>query len=269
MFIAVLLAAGIGCVLYPLISNIVSARHQSHAVETYIESVEELDEEDYTELFERAYAYNEWLFESGRLLALTEEELEEYMTQLSVESTDVMAYIRIEKIDVYLPIYHTTDDAVLQVGVGHLEGTSLPVGGESTHCVLAAHTGLPTSTLFSDLDELEIGDTFQIFILGQTLTYEVDRILTVDPYDIEDVAIVEGEDYVTLLTCTPYGVNSHRLLVRGHRTENPAAEETQEDEQDSLLLLVIAILLILLLLMLSLEAGYECRKRRRLLMRNS
>ena len=211
-----------------------NSRHQSKIIDSYVESASNLDDEDYEAILQSAYEYNEWLFESNHSLSLSDDELEDYLSQLVVEDTDIMAYIVIDKINVSLPIYHTTEDAVLQVGIGHLEGSSLPVGGESTHCVLTGHTGLASAMLFTNLDELEIGDTFKIYVLNELLTYEVDQILIVEPTDISALDIVEGEDYCTLITCTPYGINSKRLLVRGHRIENAEEEEEVVDENISL-----------------------------------
>ena len=230
VIIAAVLVIGICMLLYPTVSNWWNSRHQSKVINSYVESTSDLDDEEYDAILESAYEYNEWLFESNHSLSLSDDELEDYLSQLVVEDTDIMAYIVIDKIDVSLPIYHTTEDGVLQAGIGHLEGSSLPVGGESTHCVLTGHTGLASAKLFTDLDELEIGDTFKIYVLDELLTYEVDQILVVDPSDVSELGIVEGEDYCTLITCTPYGINNKRLLVRGHRIENAEEEEEAVDD---------------------------------------
>ena len=179
-----------------------------------------LDDEVYEALWAEAEAYNETLPDKADRFNMSEEELEEYQTYLSVSGTNVIGYIEIDKIGCYLPIYHGTDESVLQVGVGHLEGSSLPVGGPGTHCVISGHRGLPSAKLFTDLDQMEVGDTFVLYVLDETLTYEVDQIRIVEPTEMSELAIVEGEDYCTLVTCTPYGINTHRLLVRGHRIEN-------------------------------------------------
>lgn len=218
--------------LYPTISNWWNTRGHKGEIALYSDTTSELSDEEYEAILESAHEYNEWLFESGHELSLSDDELEDYLAQLSVEGTDVMAYIVIDAIGVSLPIYHTTEDAVLQVGIGHLEGSSLPVGGESTHCVLTGHTGLASADLFTDLDELEIGDTFKIYVLDELLTYEVDQILVVSPGDTSELEIVEGEDYCTLVTCTPYGINNKRLLVRGHRIENAEEDEALLSAED-------------------------------------
>ena len=214
---------GLSLLLYPTVSDYWNSLHQSRAITGYAEQVAGLDDELYDQLLEEARDYNETLVDKADRFNLSEEELEEYEQLLTVEGTQVIGYIEIDKIDCTLPIYHGTSDAVLQVGVGHLEGSSLPVGGESTHSVISGHRGLSSARLFTDLDQLEEGDTFVITVLDETLTYEVDQIRIVEPTDFSELAIEEGEDYCTLMTCTPYGINTHRLLVRGHRTENASA----------------------------------------------
>ncbi|MCD8078083.1 MAG: class C sortase [Lachnospiraceae bacterium] len=212
---------GVGIFCYPSVSNWWNERVQSRAVAVYDSAVADMSEEDYTAYWEAAEAYNEALAEIGSADAITDTDLvdEDYWDLLDVTGTGVMGYITIDKIDVELPIYHGTEANVLAAGAGHLEGSSLPVGGESTHAVISAHRGLPSALLFTNLDKLEVGDTFTITVLDQVLTYEVDQITIVLPEEIEDLYIEEGKDYCTLMTCTPYGVNSHRLLVRGKRTD--------------------------------------------------
>ncbi len=213
---------GLVILLYPTVSNWWNERVTSRAISTYDEAVAALSEADYTAYFEAAEAYNENLASIGSASTISSPELvdEDYWETLDITGTGIMGYITIDKINVQLPIYHGTDAGVLQIAAGHLEGTSLPVGGESTHCVISAHRGLPSALLFTDLDQMEVGDTFTITVLDQLLTYEVDQISIVEPDELEDLYIEEGKDYCTLMTCTPYGVNSHRLLVRGVRTEN-------------------------------------------------
>ncbi|MCD8023442.1 MAG: class C sortase [Lachnospiraceae bacterium] len=213
---------GLVILLYPTVSNWWNERVASRAISTYDEAVAALSEADYTAYFEAAEAYNENLASIGSASTIPSPELvdEDYWETLDITGTGIMGYITIDKINVQLPIYHGTDAGVLQIAAGHLEGTSLPVGGESTHCVISAHRGLPSALLFTDLDQMEVGDTFTITVLDQLLTYEVDQISIVEPDELEDLYIEEGKDYCTLMTCTPYGVNSHRLLVRGVRTEN-------------------------------------------------
>ncbi|MCD7866592.1 MAG: class C sortase [Clostridiales bacterium] len=214
--------AGVSLLLYPTLSDRWNSRTQSRAVTTYDAAVAEMDEADYTAYFEAAEAFNEKLAELGSLNALTNTSLldDEYWDLLDITGTGMMGYVTIDRINLQLPIYHGTDSGVLQIGVGHLEGSSLPVGGESTHSVISAHRGLPSARLFTDIDQLEVGDTFTITTLDQVFTYRVDLISIVLPTEIEYLYIEDGEDYCTLMTCTPYGVNTHRLLVRGVRTTN-------------------------------------------------
>lgn len=214
---------GLSLLLYPTVSDYWNSLHQSSAIARYAEQVAGLDNGNYEELWAKAQTYNKTLLDKSSRFTMTEDELAEYETLLSVSETSVIGYIEIAKIGCKLPIYHGTDENVLQVGVGHLEGSSLPVGGESTHCVISGHRGLPSAKLFTDLDQMELGDTFVLYVLDETLTYEVDQIRIVEPQDVSELDIVEGEDYCTLVTCTPYGVNSHRLLVRGHRAANAAS----------------------------------------------
>ena len=210
---------GLSLLLYPTVSNWWNSFHQSRAVSTYTEIVATVNNEDYDELWDKAIEHNQTLAIKGNNWRLTEEEQHEYERLLKLEHTDVMGYIEIPKIKCMLPIYHGTDEAVLQAGVGHIEGTSLPTGGLNTHCVISGHRGLPSAKLFSNLDQLKEGDSFKLKVLDEVLNYEVDQIRIVLPDEIQDLKIVEGEDYCTLVTCTPYGVNSHRLLVRGKRVE--------------------------------------------------
>ncbi|MCD7863029.1 MAG: class C sortase [Lachnospiraceae bacterium] len=216
---------GLSLLLYPSVSNWWNSKVQTRAVATYEAAVADLSEADFESYYEAAAAYNEALYALGSATALIYPEvLDGYEETLDITGTGIMGYVTIEKIDVLLPIYHGTDSSVLAVGAGHLEGSSLPVGGESTHSVLSAHRGLPSATLFTHLDRLEVGDRFTITILDEVLTYEVDQISIVLPDELEHLYIEEGEDYCTLMTCTPYGINTHRLLVRGTRVET---EETQ------------------------------------------
>ncbi len=214
------LVIGLCLLLYPTVSDYWNSFHQSRAIATYVESVAQIDNSHYTQLLEDAQAYNAGLsqLEKANWL-LSEEELAYYGSVLDVSGTGVMCSLEIPKIKVSLPIYHGVDEGVLQIAVGHIPGSSLPVGGESTHCVLSGHRGLPSARLFTDLDKLVVGDTFLINVLDEVLTYEVDQILIVEPYDLSSLEIFPGEDLVTLVTCTPYGINTHRLLVRGHRVE--------------------------------------------------
>ena len=209
---------GICVLLYPAFSNYWNSKTQSRVIVNYESVLEHLEPEDYTAIFQAAYDYNEALREVEFPLR-DYKQVPGYYDALKIEGTTIIGYVVIEKIGVELPVYHGTSEQVLNRGVGHLEGTSLPVGGESTHCVMSAHRGLPSAKLFTDLDRLEMGDTFQISILDQVLTYQVDQVKVVTPKEVDDLQIVEGKDYCTLLTCTPYGINTHRLLVRGIRIE--------------------------------------------------
>ena len=226
---AILIAAffiGALLLLYPTISDFWNSFHQSRAIASYAEQVADLDENAYDRLWEDARIYNKTLGDRMNRFVMGEEQKKAYAALLNIADNGVMGYIEIPKVRCNLPIYHGTDEAVLQVAIGHVPGSSLPVGGESTHCVLSGHRGLPSAKLFTNLDELETGDVFMLRVLDETLTYEVDQIRTVLPNELVDLAIVEGEDYCTLVTFTPYGINSHRLLVRGHRVENHAGAST-------------------------------------------
>ena len=225
--IALILAllAGVSLLLYPTVSNYWNTRHASRAVADYAQNVQALDRGTYDELLAAAEAYNRSLLTRENAFFLSEAQQTQYDSLLDISGTGIMGYIEIPSINVSLPIYHGTSDSVLQIAVGHLDWTSLPVGGESTHCVLSGHRGLPSAKLFTNLDQIVEGDTFVIRVLDEVLTYEVDRILIVEPDDVTALLIEPGRDLCTLVTCTPYGVNSHRLLVRGHRVETTQAEE--------------------------------------------
>ena len=220
IILVLILLTGLGIMLYPTISDYWNSFHQTRAIAQYDEVVAQLDDTDYESLFAAAEAYNEHLRQLSLPYAQYDQLEDEYYSVLDVAGNGIIGYVDIPKIDVELPIYHGTSEQVLNMAVGHLEGSSLPIGGESRHAVLSAHRGLPSAKLFTDLDKMEVGDTFTITVLNQVLTYEVDQILIVEPAQLESLNIVDGEDYCTLLTCTPYGINTHRLLVRGHRIEN-------------------------------------------------
>ena len=209
---------GLSVLLYPSISNFWNAKTQSEAIVDYESMLAQFKPEDYTALFEEADAYNQQLFKLKEPL-LNYYQLSQYNNILNVGGTGMMGYITVPKISQELPVYHGTSDGVLSVAVGHLEGTSLPVGGENTHSVVSAHRGLPTAILFTHLDRMEVGDIFYFTILDRTITYEVDQIRIVEPDDTSLIQITEGKDYCTLLTCTPYGINTQRLLVRGHQVD--------------------------------------------------
>lgn len=220
IILMIVMITGLCLLLYPSFSNYWNSFHQSRAISDYAATIADIDNDEYEKLLSEAIEYNNSIDIHYLNLNLTEEELETYNSVLDITGTGIMGYIEIKKINCHLPIYHGTDEAVLQIAVGHIAGTSLPIGGESTHCVLSGHRGLPSARLFTDIDQLVEGDTFVIRVMDEVLTYAVDQILIVLPEEVESLAIEEGEDYCTLVTCTPYGVNSHRLLVRGHRVEN-------------------------------------------------
>ena len=218
IFLTLGFLVGICILLYPALSDFWNSKTQSRAITDYESVLDNLDENEYSAIFERAHAYNKALYETNYPL-MDYKNVPGYYDTLRITDNDMIGYLKIDRIGVELPIYHGTSDDVLNRGVGHLEGSSLPIGGENTHSIMSAHRGLPSSKLFTDLDRMEIGDTFQIIILDQILTYQVDFIKVIEPTDVSDLQIIEGGDYCTLFTCTPYGINTHRLLVRGVRIE--------------------------------------------------
>lgn len=237
IIICIVFLAGLSLLLYPFVANQWNNHRQEQLISSYEEVVAEkkaAGEIDYKAEMEKAVSYNEALLpsilpDSFAVAAATGEADQTYMSCLNITDDGMMGIVEIPKINIELPLYHTTDDKVLQKAVGHLEGSSLPVGGESTHSVISAHRGLPSASLFTDLDKLEKGDHFLIHVLDETLSYEVDQILVVEPKETDALAVEEGKDLMTLFTCTPYGVNSQRLLVRGHRV--PYVETEVADEK--------------------------------------
>lgn len=214
---------GLSLLLYPTVSNYINEKNSSRVISLYDSTVEQASHSETTEWMKQAENYNETLYHTPSAF-YNPSLISGYYDALDITGTGIMGYIYIEKLKVQIPIYHGSSDLVMQVGVGHIEGTSLPVGGESTHCVLTAHNGLPSSKLFTDLEQMELGDSFVITVLDRMLTYEVDQIHVVYPDEFEDMLIEPDKDYCTLLTCVPYGINTHRLLVRGVRTSNPVEE---------------------------------------------
>ena len=219
IILIVLCIIGLSLLLYPTVSDYWNSKHATQAIVSYVEALEKIDDADYRAIWQSAVDYNKALLERRNQFDLTPELKERYLQELNVTENGLMGYVEIGKLDVSLPIYHGTDNTVLQRAIGHIEWSSLPIGGESTHSVISGHRGLPSAKLFTDLDKLREGDQFTLTILGEVLTYEVDQIRTVEPADTATLLVTEGEDYCTLVTCTPYGVNTHRLLVRGHRIE--------------------------------------------------
>lgn len=255
IFLAAIFLLGVSLLLYPILSEYWNSLHQSQAIAAYMDAVEEMDSSSYEAMRNAAKAYNAALLEDEARFHPGKDGEKEYEDLLDITGTGIMGYVEIPGISVSLPIYHGTDDDILQIAIGHIEGSSLPVGGPGTHCVISGHRGLPSSKLFTDLDQMTEGDIFMLRVLDETLTYEVDQIRIVEPDDLSLLALEEGKDYCTLVTCTPYGVNSHRLLVRGHRIENQAdgslaritADAVQMDPRLVAMALAVPVLLLLLL----------------------
>ena len=257
IILIVILLAGLALLLYPSVADYWNSFRQSQVISNYADEISSMDDEKYNALIEAARAYNETLLGRRNSYLLTEKQQIEYDQLLNVSGIGAMGYIEIPAINCSLPIYHGTSDAVLQIAVGHLEWTSLPVGGESSHCVLSGHRGLPSAKLFTDLDKVMVGDLFVLRILNEILTYEVDQILIVNPDETQSLLIEEGQDLCTLVTCTPYGINTHRLLVRGHRVENVEAAKKIRVTSDAmqiepLLIAPIVAMPILLILLVAL-----------------
>lgn len=249
---------GLSLLLYPSFADWWNSFTQSQAIATYADEVANLDDDRYDALWGAAWEYNQSLLTRPNSFILSEEMKETYNQLLNLGGSGVMGYIEIPDLKVALPVYHGTDEAILQVAVGHLEWTSLPVGGKNSHCVISGHRGLPSARLFTDLDQLETGDLFLLRVLDEVLTYEVDQIRIVEPHEVEELLIEEGKDLCTLVTCTPYGINSHRLLVRGHRIENQEEDKVIRVTADAIQInpniiapfVATPILLILLILLM-------------------
>lgn len=256
-----LLLAGLSVMLYPTISEYNNYFSQSKVISEYSDIVAQMEEEEYDRVIAAAKEYNATLQRWSAPYILSSENLKNYESQLNLSGTGIMGYIEIPSIDCSLPVYHGTDETVLQTAVGHLEWSSLPVGGESTHCIISGHRGLPSANLFSHLDMVKLGDVFMLRVLDEVFTYEVDQILTVVPEDTDALLVEDGKDYCTLITCTPYAINSHRLLVRGHRipnTEESLAVTVTADATrlDTLMVVsVVAIALTVVFLMVFLLMG--------------
>ena len=239
LMIGIIFLAGLSLLLYPFVANQWNNYRQKQLISSYEQTVSQKEASngiDYDAELKKAEAYNEALLPSilpdSFAIADASEEDQTYMNTLNIAGDEMMGIVEIPKIDIKLPIYHTTKEDVLKQAAGHLEGSSLPIGGKSTHSVISAHRGLPSASLFTDLDQLKKGDHFLIHVLNKTLCYEVDKISVVKPEETSALAVEEGEDLVTLLTCTPYGVNTERLLVRGHRV--PSEEQKVADEKTPL-----------------------------------
>ena len=268
IMLILILIVGLSLLLYPTVSDYWNSLHQSKAISSYAEDVAAIDDDRYQAILADAAAYNQALLGRDNPYLLSDEMRSQYVSLLDISGNGIMGYIEIPQIECTLPIYHGTEDSVLQVAIGHLDWTSLPIGGESTHCVVSGHRGLPSAKLFTDLDKLAKGDIFIMRTLDETLTYEVDQILIVEPDDTTALLVEPGKDYCTLVTCTPYGVNSHRMLVRGHRIENQkeavVIRVTSDAIQIEPLIVAAAVAVpLLLLFVIFIFIGDIFRKRRR------
>ena len=254
---------GLSVLLYPAVSDYWNSKVQSRAIVNYEAMLADLTPEDYTAVFEQADQYNEKIRKIPYPL-MYHDQVPGYEETLNVTGNGIMGYVTIEKIKVELPIYHGTSEAVLNVAAGHVQGTSLPVGGVNTHAVLSAHRGLPSARLFTDLDKLEVGDVFTITVLDRLLTYQIDQIKIVKPNEVDALYVTEGEDFCTLVTCTPYGINTHRLLVRGTRVDTPQEKNIYIASDaypiDSLILTPIVAAPMLLVLLIILLVKHPSKK---------
>lgn len=250
---------GVALVLYPTVSDFINSLKYQSLVKHYNNDVEEINVDEYENILEEAQNYNEQLFKrKTTIVTIDENEKTNYSELLNINDTSIMGYIEIPKIKLAVPIYHGTSAEALQIGVGHMEESSLPIGGINTHSAISGHSGLPSAKLFTDIGKLEIGDTFYIKVLKEVLTYEVDNIATVEPDELDLLEIEEGKDYVTLITCTPYGINTHRLLVRGHRVETIYNENNKsviDEIEDSkfYVLIIIGIIMVLLIILITIK----------------
>ena len=258
ILLILILLIGLSLMLYPSFADWWNSFHSSRAIASYEEQVANIDDAQYEELWDAARDYNQSLLHRPNDFLLSDEQQEIYKSLLDIGGNGIMGYIEIPMIDVMLPIYHGTKESVLQIAVGHLDWTSLPVGGAGSHCVLSGHRGLPSARLFTDLDKLKVGDVFMLHVLNEILTYEIDQILIVEPQDTDPLLIEPGKDLCTLITCTPYGINSHRMLVRGHRIESQEEPKVIRITADAVRIeplmvapfVAVPILLVLLIILL-------------------
>ncbi len=260
VLLVIILVVGCGLLLYPTVSDISNKMHQTQVVVEYEQAIQEIDQEAIDAALESADNYNQRLFESSDQVSFQKNNSDEYDSLLNLDGSSIMGYVDIPTIRTTLPIYHGTEENVLQVAVGHLEWTSLPIGGENTHSVLSGHSGLPSAKLFTDLDLMGEGDIFTVHILEQTLYYEVDQITIVLPEEASSLVAEEGGDYCTLLTCTPYGINSHRLLVRGHRIYPSFDTAEITDDLNSISPIVVSAVIIAFMIVVE-GFVYYIRKR--------
>ena len=269
IILVIVLILGVMILLYPTVSDYWNSFHQSRAIASYLEEIENIDPVNYEREWARAEQYNGALLNKPNRFVLSDEDYAEYETLLNLTGSGIMGYIEIPKINCSLPVYHGTDEAVLQIAVGHIEGTSLPTGGPGTHTVLSGHRGLPSARLFTDLDQMEAGDLFVIRVMDRVMTYMVDQVLIVLPEEMDGLAIDPDEDYCTLVTCTPYGINSHRLLVRGRRTDNVEMEQIIKVVSDATQIKPILVapvlaapMLLILLVWMMISTGRKQRRRK-------
>ena len=258
ILLILILLIGLSLMLYPSLADWWNSFHSSRSIASYVEQVANIDDAQYEELWDAAWDYNQSLLHRPNDFLLSDEQKEIYKSLLDFGGNGIMGYIEIPMIDVMLPIYHGTKESVLQIAVGHLDWTSLPVGGAGSHCVVSGHRGLPSARLFTDLDKLKVGDVFMLHVLNEILTYEIDQILIVEPQDTDPLLIEPGKDLCTMVTCTPYGINSHRMLVRGHRIESQEEAKVIRITADALRIeplmvapfVAVPILLVLLIILL-------------------
>lgn len=258
ILLILILLIGLSLMLYPSLADWWNSFHSSRSIASYVEQVANIDDAQYEELWDAAWDYNQSLLHRPNDFLLSDEQQEIYKSLLDIGGNGIMGYIEIPMIDVMLPIYHGTKESVLQIAVGHLDWTSLPVGGAGSHCVVSGHRGLPSARLFTDLDKLKVGDVFMLHVLNEILTYEIDQILIVEPQDTDPLLIEPGKDLCTMITCTPYGINSHRMLVRGHRIESQEEAKVIRITADAVRIeplmvapfVAVPILLVLLILLL-------------------
>lgn len=258
ILLILILLIGLSLMLYPSFADWWNSFHSSRAIASYVEQVANIDDAQYEEFWDAAWDYNQSLLHRPNDFLLSDEQQEIYKSLLDIGGNGIMGYIEIPVIDVMLPIYHGTGESVLQIAVGHLDWTSLPVGGAGSHCVVSGHRGLPSARLFTDLDKLKVGDVFMLHVLNEILTYEIDQILIVEPQDTDPLLIEPGKDLCTMITCTPYGINSHRMLVRGHRIESQEEAKVIRITADAVRIeplmvapfVAVPILLVLLIILL-------------------
>lgn len=252
IIMAIIFLTGLSLLLYPTVSNFWNSKHQTQVVAEYSDRIEKMGTREKKQALEQAEKYNQTLVSDAKRFTPSEEQEALYKSLLNADGTGMMGYITVPEIKCKLAIYHTVDDSVLQVGIGHLEGSSLPVGGKGTHCVLSGHRGLTSAKLFTDLDKLQKGDIFLLHIYDQVFTYEIDQIRIVEPGDYGPLEIEEDKDLCTLLTCTPYGINTQRLLVRGKRIANRAGDDSRiTSDAVKVNTVVVAIIISIPLLIIS------------------